>query len=128
MQSGVAATEKRAMSRGIFRIATVIVLVLLGLFYLQFGLQALIHFLPQGVLSVVGGLALGWGAVLTFRRHPASAKVFLGTVPILLLHAVMTVVDPSELPFLIGSAPIPLVAGFIWFIRRSRIPAAGQPS
>lgn len=61
MQSEVAPREKREVSRSTFRVAAGIVLVLLGLFYLQFGLQALFHSPPQGALSLVGALALGWG-------------------------------------------------------------------
>lgn len=116
------------MSRSTFRVAAGIVLVLLGLFYLQFGLQALFHSPPQGALTLVGALALGWGAVQAFRKLPASAKVFLGTLPILVLHAVLTLIDPGELPFLIGSAPVPLVAGSIWLIFSRRPSSAPEHS
>ena len=83
---------------------------LAALFYLQFGLQALVHYLPQGALSLVGAGALGWGAVHRMRARPASAVVLAGTLPILVLHGAMTLDDPGEMPFLIGSIPVPAAA------------------
>lgn len=118
--------EKRDVLGKIFRVVSVIALTLLGLFYLQFGLQALFQYVPQGVLSLVGAVFLGWGVVLTFQRRPASGRVFWGTVPIFLLHVVATLMDPGELPFLIGSAPVPIVAGLIWLINSRRGLAAGH--
>lgn len=103
-----------AHSAGFVRFAGTLLLGLAALFYLQFGLQALVHFPPQGILALVGALALGRAAFLCLRRRPVSALVFGGTVPILVLHAVLTLIDPGELPFLIGSAPIPVVAGVAW--------------
>ena len=115
----MAVMDERRASRPV-QIAGLILLVASALYYLQFGLQALIHFLPQGTMALVGALALGWGAVRIFRRRPSSAIAFLGTIPLLLLHAVMTLVEPGELPFLIGSIPVPLVAGAAWLVGRSR--------
>ena len=96
------------------KFAGTLVLGLAALFHLQFGLQALVHYLPQGVLTLVGAFALSRAALLCLRRRPVSAVVFLGTIPILVLHAVMTLMEPGELPFLIGSTPIPVVAGVAW--------------
>ena len=110
--------DNRNVFRSMFRIASIIALALLALFYLQFGIQALFQYPPQGILSLVGCVALFWGAVRTFRRRPAAAIVFMGTVPILLLHAVLTLVEPGELPFLIGSLPVPLAAGAMWLVGR----------
>lgn len=116
--------DNRKVFRSMWRIASIIVLVLLALFYLQFGLQALFHSPPQGILVLVGCAALFWGAVRTFRRQPAAAIVFMGTVPILLLHAAWTFLwDPGELPFLIGSLPVPLAAGAMWLVGRRRVVA-----
>ncbi len=116
--------DNRNVSRSMFRIASVIALALLALFYLQFGIQALFQYPPQGILSLVGCVALFWGAVRTFRRRPAAAIVFMGTVPILLLHAVLTLVEPGELPFLIGSLPVPLAAGAMWLVGRRLSPVS----
>lgn len=102
------------------RAATVIVLALACLFYLQFGLQALAHHLGQGVLSLVGAFALGFGTVRHARARPAAPVVFLGTLPVLMLHAVMTLEDPGELPFLVGSVPAPFIAGVAWLSDRLR--------
>lgn len=96
----------------------VLCLVLAGLFYLQFGLQALAHHVPQGVLALVGAAALFWGAVRVGRGRTASGVVLLGTVPILGLHAFVTLEDQGELPFLIGSIPVPLVSALILLARR----------
>lgn len=52
---------------GLVRWVSVLLLAVVGLFYLQFGLQALVHFVPQGILSLVGGIALLWGAVRRAR-------------------------------------------------------------
>jgi hypothetical protein len=101
------------------RLAAVAVLVLGCLYYLQFGLQALVHHLPQGILALVGAIALGWGAVRSARGQQAASVVFLGTVPVLVLHAAMTLEDRGELPFLIGSVPAPAVAAIAWVLRRS---------
>jgi hypothetical protein len=98
--------------------AAALVLLLVCLFYLQFGLQALAHHVPQGVLSLVGALALGLGAVGAARRRTAALTVFLGTLPVLLLHAAMFLDDAGELPFLIGSVPAPTIAGVTWLWRR----------
>lgn len=103
-----------AHSAGFVRFVGTFLLGLAALFYLQFGLQALVHYLPQGILALVGALALGRAAFLCLRRRPASALAFGGTIPVLVLHAVMTLMDPGELPFLIGSIPIPVVAGVAW--------------
>jgi hypothetical protein len=105
-------------SRRTRRLAAVAVLVLGCLFYLQFGLQALAHHLPQGILALVGATALGWGAVRSGRGRQAASVVFLGTVPVLVLHAAVTLEDPGELPFFIGSVPAPTVAAIAWGLRR----------
>ncbi len=120
---GIASMDDRNVFGRMRRIAIVITLVLLGLFYLQFGLQALFHSPPQGILSLVGCVALFLGAVRVFRRRPAAAIVFLGNVPIVLFHAVYTLVDPGELPFLIASLPVPLAAGAMWLVGRRGIVA-----
>ena len=92
------------------RWVSVACLVVAGLFYLQFGLQALAHHVPQGILSLVGAAALLWGAARRWRGTIASGVVLFGTLPILVLHAVVTLEDPGELPFLLGSIPVPLLA------------------
>ncbi len=90
-----------------------------ALFYLQFGLQAVFHSPPQGGLALLGALALGWAAARTPRKWPRSAIVLAGTLPLLVFHAVLTLIVPGELPFLIGSAPVPGIAGAVWISTRS---------
>lgn len=106
------------MVRRLGRIGLIVMLVVLALFYLQFGLQALVHFGPQGALALVGGAALAWAAVRKIRGGAAALVVLVGTVPVLGLHAGMTVMEPGELPFLVGSLPVPLVAGLAWLLGR----------
>ena len=121
--STIASMDNRNVAASMFRVASLIALALLTLLYLQFGVQALFQSPPQGILSLVGSVALGWGAVRTFRRRPAAAIVAVGTVPILLFHAVYTLVDPGALPFLILSLPVPLAAGAIWLVgSRGHVP------
>ncbi len=105
---------------GFVRFALTLLFILAALFYLQFGLQALVHFLPQGILALVGAFALGRAALLSVHRRPVSALVFVGTIPLLVLHAGLTLLDAGELPFLIGSAPIPVVAGAAWLKKSIR--------
>lgn len=104
------------------RAAIMVVLVAASLYYLQFGLQALAHHVLQGALALVGAAALGWGVVRCARREPAAPVVFLGTLPVLVFHAVLTIEDPGEMPFLVGSIPAPLIAGIAWLLRLSRGP------
>lgn len=106
--------------------ASIVLLVAGALFYLQFGLQALVQFFPQGVLALVGAMALGWGAFRMLRRHPASPIVFLGTVPLLALHAVMTLIERDELPFLVGSSLVPVIAAAAWLISRDSQASPGS--
>lgn len=107
-----------AQPTGFVRSVGAVFLGLAALFYLQFGLQALFQFPPQGILALVGAFGLARAAFLTVRRRrPVSALVFVGTVPLLVLHAVMTLIEPGELPFLIGSAPVPVVAGGAWLTK-----------
>ena len=101
------------------RVSRALLLGAAALFYLQFGLQAMFHSPPQGVLTLVGALALGWAAVRIPRKWSRSAIVLAGTLPLLVLHAVFTLIDPGELPFLIGSAPVPVIAGAVWISTRS---------
>ena len=111
------ATRQGAAPRSL-RVAAALLLGFVALFYLQFGLQALAHHVLQGLLALVGAVALGWGALRICRRQPASSIVFLGTLPLFLFHVWFTVKDPGEMPFLIGSAPAPALAGVAWLISR----------
>lgn len=91
-----------------------------ALFYLQFGVQAMFNFIPQGALAIAGAVAIAWAGVRMVRCASWPFLLFWGTLPLLVLHAVMTVIEPGELPFLIGSAPVPMVAGIFWFSGRNR--------
>lgn len=118
-------TQKVGRSSSL-RVARLVLLGASGLYYLQFGLQALSQHLPQGALTLIGAAALIWGAIRTFRGRNSAAIVFLGTLPLLLLHAAMTWQDPGELPFLIGSAPVPVLAGAVWLFSRLSRPTGTE--
>lgn len=100
------------------RPATTIILVAVCLFHLQFGLPALAHDIVQGILSLIGAAALGWGAVRHARRRAASWIVLTGTLPVLVYHGALTFEDPGELPFLVASIPVPLIAAARESVRR----------
>ena len=100
------------------RAAGFIVLVFLALFYLFFGLNALVHHVGQGAFAFLGGAALGWGSTRFIMRAPAAKVICLGTMPIAILHLILTIGDPGELGFLLVSLPVPVVAGAIWVTHR----------
>ena len=100
------------------RVAGFVGLVFLALFYLFFGLNALVHHAGQSALAFLGGAALGWGSARFIMRAPAAKVICLGTMPIALLHLFLTIADPGELGFLLASLPVPVVAGAIWVEHR----------
>lgn len=100
------------------RVGGMLLLVILTLFYLQFGLAAIRWSLSQGVMILIATGALGLGTSRMFRRQRASGIVFLGTVPVFLYHIPYTVIDPGEMPFLIVFAVVPALAGLVWLLRR----------
>lgn len=102
------------------RAVVIVALTLAALFYIQFGLQALAHYVPQGALALVGGAALIAGIVRRVRRHSAAGIALAGTLPVLALHLWMTLEDPGELPFLIGSIPVPMIAAVAFLLSRSK--------
>lgn len=94
-------------------------LVFLALLYAFFGLNALGHHFPQGALAILGAATLGWGSARFVKGAPAAKVICLGTVPIALLHATVTVVDSREpIGYLLASLPVPGVAGAIWRVHR----------
>lgn len=121
----MAAVGEPGPARKFLRAAGFTGLVFLALFYLQFGLQALPHYPPQGALALLGAAALGWGSARLLKAAPAAKVTFLGTVPIALLHAIATILDPGELLFLLASLPVPVVAGPVWIAHRWRFDRPG---
>lgn len=84
------------------RVAALLLLGLTTLFHLQFGVQALFHAPPQGVLALIAAGALGPGTFRIFRRQQVSAIVFLGTRPLFLIHIPHAVIAHGEMPFLLA--------------------------
>lgn len=112
----------------VVRVGGMVLLAIGTLFHLQFAVQAIFQAPIQGVLALVATGALGLGTYRISRRQKASAIVFLGTVPLFLLHIPYTVLDPGEMPFLIGSAVVPALAGLAWIFRHWVTPQQERPS
>lgn len=102
----------------ILRAAGIIGLVILALFYVFFGLNALVHHAGQGASAFLGGVALGWGSARFVMRAPAAKVICLGTMPLAVVHLLLTIGDPGELGYLLASLPVPVVAGAIWIAHR----------
>lgn len=106
----------------VLRVGGMLLLVILTLFYLQFGLAAIRMAPSQGVMILIATAALGLGTYRMFRRKGGSGIVFLGTLPLFLYHIPYTVIDPGEMPFLIVFAVVPALAGLVWLLRRWMMP------
>lgn len=104
--------------------ATVLVgLIALGLFYLMLAMggASFVHGcntvvcgqLHQAVFAAIGALALFVAAYrLSVGRSSAAKIVFLGTVPILVVHIILVVTDPNESVFFpLSTSPAPLISG-----------------
>lgn len=66
----------------------------------------------QSLLAFLAAGALGAASYRLFRREPFAKALLLGTSPLLVVHVVVTILDPNEsLFFLITSAPVPLASG-----------------
>jgi peptidoglycan/LPS O-acetylase OafA/YrhL len=107
------------LAKAAARVGGGVLLAMTGLLHLQFAVQAIAQAPPQGALAFVAAGALALGSYRVFRGQPAAAVVFLGTVPLFLLHIPVTILDRSESPiFLIASAVVPALAGLGWLVRR----------
>lgn len=114
------ARERSGMAKAMARVGVIVGAILLGfstLFYLQFGLYAIVHSPPQAVLTLLGAAALAWATVRFVRGRLASPIACLGTLPLFVFHAVVEVAGfyPDEaLVFLYGAAVAPLLSGLFW--------------
>ncbi len=112
----------------VVRVGGIVLLAFLPLFYLQFAVHAIFMVPSQGMMTLIAAGALGLGTSRMFRRQWASGIVFLGTIPLFLYHIPWTIIDPGEMPFLIGSAMVPALAGLAWLFRRWVMPQLKHPS
>ncbi len=105
------------------RSALTLVLAVFGVFYmmLAMGGASFVHEcqtvvcgqLHQAVFAAIGALALFVGAYRVFEGKSSAAKiVFLGTVPILVVHVILVMTDPNEAIFFpLSTTPPPLISG-----------------
>ena len=91
--------------------------------------------LHQAVFAAIGGVALFVTAGRVFTRASGPATIaFLGTLPILVVHIILVMVDPNESIFFpLSTAPPPAIAGALLLIgaarsRRRASAAARSPS
>jgi hypothetical protein len=101
----------------------ILALVAFGVFYmmLAMGGASYVHEcqtvvcgqLHQAVFAAIGALALFVGAHRVFEGKSSAAKiVFLGTVPILVVHVILVMTDPNEAIFFpLSTTPPPLISG-----------------
>gem|GEM_PF-6313997 len=124
------------MASPVYRVARAALLVAcaaFGFFYLMIaaGGASFVHEcnnlacaqLHQAVFAAVAGLALFAAAYLeSSGGRSAVAVAFLGTLPILVVHVVLVIVDPNESIFFpLSSAPVPIVSGALLLLQgRSR--------
>ena len=72
----------------------------------------------QAVFAAIGGVALFVTArrIIT-RASSAAAIAFFGTLPILVVHIILVMVDPNEsIVFPLSTAPPPAIAGALLLI------------
>jgi hypothetical protein len=133
MSKGPRANEEDApVASPVYRVARVALLVAsaaFGVFYLMIaaGGASFVHEcnnlacaqLHQAVFAAVAGLALFAAAYLeSSGSRSALAVAFLGTLPILIVHVVLVIVDPNESIFFpLSSAPAPIVSGALLLFR-----------
>ena len=105
------------------RWALTLALVVFGVFYLMLAMggASFVHEcqtivcgqLHQAVFAAVGALALFVGAYLLLEGKSSATKViFLGTLPILVVHVILVMTDPNEAIFFpLSTTPPPLIEG-----------------
>jgi hypothetical protein len=106
--------------RSIAVAAGVLGLVALALEHALFALSAAsIGIWVQAGSAFVAAAALFVGAYWLALGRSVAPIVFLGTVPLWLVHLAFTILDPSESPvFVIASTSVTATAGIVWFTRR----------
>lgn len=119
------------MKLSLGRLALILALVVFGVFYmmLAMGGASFVHEcrtvvcgqLHQAVFAAVGALALFVGAYQLSEHKPFPAKIiFLGTVPILVVHVILVMSDPNEAIFFpLSTTPPPLISG-IYLVSKGR--------
>lgn len=75
----------------------------------------------QSLLAFLAVAAIGVACYRLIRRRPISKLLLLGTLPLFILHAVITIVDPTEsIFFVITSGLLPVASMIILLTNRLR--------
>ena len=118
--------------RAVGRIALLLGFAVFGVFYLMIagGGASFVHEctnvvcaqLHQAIFAAIAGVALFVAAyLLSERRASAWLVAFIGTLPILVVHAILVMTDPNESVFFpLSSLPAPTIAGSVLLVRRGR--------
>ena len=121
-------TDDDAGGHWLLRSVLILVLVVFGFFYmmLAMGGASFIHEcgtlvcgqLHQAVFAAIGALALFVGAYRVFEGKPWAEIVFLGSLPILVVHVLLVITDPDEAVFFpLSTTPPPLISGAVLLTR-----------
>lgn len=110
------------------RVGGIAALVLAGLLYLQFALQALFAAPPQGVLVLLGAAAFAVATTRFIRHQELAHVVFVGTAPLFVYSLATTFIYADESPvFAVIFAIAPALSGSAWMLRRSSPPDVRVP-
>ena len=101
------------------RIAAVVLLSLAALLYLQFGLSAIRQSPMQAALVFLGLAAIVAGIARLVQIRPASVVILAGTLPLLVMQVIATLLVEDESPaFIVISGVVPIGAGTAWLVGR----------
>ena len=112
--------EARRASDVLRRIGGTAGLILAGLLYLQFALQALFAAPAQAVLVLVGAVAFAIATVRFIRHRRLAYILFAGTLPLFVFSLATTFIYTDESPvFAVIFGVAPALSGPMWLWRRS---------
>jgi hypothetical protein len=119
-------TPGPSLAAKLTRIAGIILLSLAALLYLQFGLSAIRQSPMQAALVFLGLAAIVAGIARLVQIRPASARILVGTLPLLVMQVIATLLVEDESPaFIVISGIVPISAGTTWLVGRHSARRAG---
>lgn len=99
-------------------------LILAGLLYLQFALQAFFAAPAQAVLVLVGAVAFAIATVRFIRHRRLAYILFVGTLPLFVFSLATTFIYPDESSvFAVIFGVAPALSGPVWLWRRNSDPS-----
>lgn len=131
--------QERPRQHSVSRAAASLGLIASGVFYLMLAMggASFVHEcntvvcgqLHQAVFAAIGALALFVAAYRVYLGESSAALIiFLGTVPILVVHILLVMTDPNESMFFpVSTSVLPVLSGAVLLygvgLRRQRVPA-----